>query len=75
MWRGASRVLAGAALLLAAIAISGCVSVPDAVEAEFTAPDGRRPNNYHACEPCAKAAKERRGAQLGMVPCPALVSH
>jgi hypothetical protein len=36
---------------------SGCVLVPDHVKAEFSAPDGKRPNHYHACRSCAEAAK------------------
>lgn len=32
--------------LVLALAASGCISVPDEVEADFSQPDGKRPNNF-----------------------------
>jgi starvation-inducible outer membrane lipoprotein len=38
--------LRSAALSLAALALSACVSVPPDIQADMTPPDGTRPNNF-----------------------------
>lgn len=40
------RAIRSTALWTAALALSACVAVPPDIEADMTAPDGARPNNY-----------------------------
>lgn len=56
-------------LLLLALLPGGCVAVPPEIKAEFSAPDGTRPNNYHSCRVCAQAAKAGKLKPGGPAPC------
>ena len=62
--RGTTRLIAALALSLCGAA-GGCIAMPEAVERDFSPPDGKRPNNYHACPACARAAKEGKVLPLG----------
>jgi hypothetical protein len=61
------------AQILAALALAGaagCISIPPDVEAEFSPPDGKRPNHYHLCADCARDLKDGKAIVPGGPTCP-----